>query len=52
MNKSAFGYVTLAALGMTLLYTVIAAAQPQAAREVTMSEKIGSQRRIKRIHRF
>ncbi|MCB1060804.1 MAG: MotA/TolQ/ExbB proton channel family protein [Calditrichaeota bacterium] len=43
MNKSAFGYVTLAALGMTLLYTVIAAAQPQAAREVTMSEKIGSQ---------
>jgi hypothetical protein len=43
MNKSAFGYVTLAALAMTLLYTVIAVAQPQTTREVTMSEKIGSQ---------
>lgn len=43
MNKSAFGYVTLAAIAMTLLYTVIAVAQPQATREVTMSEKIGSQ---------
>lgn len=43
MNKPAFGYVLLASLAMTLLFTVIASAQTDAAREVTMSEKIGSQ---------
>jgi len=42
MNKSAFAYVLLAAVAMTLLFTVMASAQPGDAREVTMSEKIGA----------
>ncbi|MCB9357547.1 MAG: MotA/TolQ/ExbB proton channel family protein [Calditrichaeota bacterium] len=42
MNKPLLGYVLLAALVMTLVFTMLAYGQPAGERTVTMSEKIGA----------